>query len=377
MTNVYELVLERWQVKVAFVHDWLVTYRGGERVLEALLELYPEAPIFTLFYDAAKMPSSISTKKIITPPGLAFFGSARKALLPFLPAAIESFDLAEYDLVISTSSCVAKGCVPGPNTKHISYIHSPMRYIWDQKEHYFAGFKKIPLLNWLAEIVATKLRLWDTVSAARVDRFIANSAFVAQRVQRYYRREATVIHPPVDLQGLAPKERAANHTPYFLAAGAWVSYKRFDLAIAACRLAGKKLIIAGSGPMEAQLTAMASGKDVEIRKSPSREQWISLMQGAEALLFPGTEDFGITAIEALACGTPVLAHRSGGALDFIEENVNGVFFDSFSSENLAAALKLFDRKRFNTEKVAATATKYSREQFIQRFKEELRSFLQT
>lgn len=364
-------------MKVAFVHDWLVTYRGGERVLEALLELYPEAPIFTLFYTPSQMPKSISSRRVITPVGLGVLTPFRKALLPFLPTLIESFDLNDFDLVISTSSCVAKGCIPGPNATHVSYVHSPMRYIWDQKAQYFTGFLALPVVSWFAEWMASQLRMWDTVSATRVDHFIANSQFVAQRIRRYYRRDAVVIAPPVDLNEPKPKVRESSEPGYFLAAGAWVSYKRFDLAIDSCRQAGKKLIIAGSGPLAASFaTAAAQSKNtIEIVHAPDRTRWVSLLRGADALLFPGTEEFGVTAVEALSCGTPVIAHRSGGALDFIQPGVNGFFFDSFTAASLASAIQSFNVMEFDPKKVAATADRFGRTHFVDHVREELRRYL--
>ena len=362
-------------MRVAFVHDWLVTYRGGEKVLDALLQLYPDAPVYTLFYHPETMPASITRRKIIRPALLKPFTGLRKALLPVLPAAIEHLNLLDFDLIISTSSCVAKGCIPGPGAKHLSYIHSPMRYIWDQQEHYVGEWLHRPLSGPLIRAVTKRLRQWDVSSNDRVDQFVANSRFVAQRVKSLYHRDASVVHPPVEIGRFTPSAaRPSKEAPYFLAAGAWVPYKRFDLAIDACRLAGKRLVIAGSGPLATVFRAAARGSPlIEMRESSSDQEWVALMQGAEALLFPGTEDFGITAIEALACGTPVIAHRSGGALDFVTSGKNGLFFDEPQPESLLEVMKSFRREDFDPQAVAATAAAYGTPAFLAAMKQQIKN----
>ncbi|RYZ83435.1 MAG: hypothetical protein EOP04_19960 [Proteobacteria bacterium] len=225
-------------MRVAYVHDWLVTYRGGEKVLEALLELYPDAPIYTLFYSPAQMPASIQQRVVNVPKWLNRLKPLRKALLPILPAAIEALPLEDYDLVISTSSCVAKGVMIGPYAKHLCYIHSPMRYIWDQRQHYLNRERSFSPKEFLIHLLSQRLRIWDVSSNNQVDSFIANSSFVAKRIERYYARKAKVIHPPVDLERFFPTGNKGQKGDYFLAAGAFVSYKRFDLAIKACEELG-------------------------------------------------------------------------------------------------------------------------------------------
>ncbi|MFW7381200.1 MAG: glycosyltransferase [Oligoflexus sp.] len=359
-------------MRVAFVHDWLVSYRGGERVLEALCELYPDAPIYTLFYQPDSMPASFANRQIITPAWSRALLPLRKALLPVLPMMIESLPLERYDLVISTSSCVAKGIVTAPDSFHLCYIHSPMRYIWDQREHYLGSLRRIPIIREMVSCISSFLRIWDTASSTRVDRFIANSTFVAKRVRKYYGRDAGVIHPPVDVEPFQIAQAApfAENEPYFLAAGAFVSYKRFDLAIEACRLAKKKLVIAGSGPELQALQKMAKGRVIfDVR--PSKERWTSLFQHAEALLFPGVEDFGITAIEAMAAGTPVIAFQAGGALDFIQPNKTGLFFTEALPESLAACLETFEKSHFSTVDLQNFARDFTKGQFLTRMKLEL------
>lgn len=359
-------------MKVAYVHDWLVTYRGGERVLEALLELYPDAPIYTLFYDASQMPETINKKRIIYPKWLQPFKRFRKPLLPILPFIIESLPIESYDLVISTSSCVAKGIVPGPQSKHISYIHSPMRYVWDQRHHYLKGKPKI--VKMMFNLISTALRNWDTTSTVRVDSIIANSSFISSRIERYYGRKSTVVHPPVNT-GLFTPESPSQKQGYFLAAGAFVPYKGLDTAIKACETLGKKLIVAGSGPEEETIRRLA-GPNTQVLSQPSQKEWVKLFQEADAFLFPALEDFGITALEAMAAGTPVIAYRGGGALDFIQEGKTGQFFDEQKPESLAKTLESFDPTDYDQKQLHEFAEGFTKEHFLSKFKYELDSLIQ-
>ena len=358
-------------MRVAFVHDWLVTYRGGEKVLAALLELYPEAPIFTLFYDRAAMPPAITDRRVVVPPMLNSVRRLRKLMLPLLPRAIESLPLGDYDLLISTSSCVAKGAIKGPNARHLCYIHSPMRYIWDQQAEYIAGVKHIPGAAAGIKAMTPGLRRWDVGSATRVDRFIANSSFVRERVQRLYGCDAGVVHPPIAVESFQPSTARGG---YFLAAGAFVSYKRFELAIAACLQLGRRLVIAGSGPMESALRAQAAGR-VEFVINPSDDVLARLMAEAEALLFPGVEDFGMIAIEAMAAGTPVIAFAAGGARDFVIPGRTGVFFENPNAESLVAAIARFKRDQFSASALVEYAAGYNRNHFLQRMRGEIAALM--
>ena len=357
-------------MRVAYVHDWLVTYRGGEKVLEALLELYPEAPVYTLFYSPSQMPESIRKRTIIVPKWLNHLKLLRKALLPLLPAAIESLPLEDYDLVISTSSCVAKGVVVGPHAKHLCYMHSPMRYIWDQRQHYLNRERSFSPKEFLIHLLSQRLRMWDVSSNHGVDSFIANSSFVAKRITRYYRRDSKVIHPPVELELFYPKAGTSQIKDYFLVAGAFVNYKRFDLAIAACERLGLKLKVVGSGPDEKRLRTFA-GKHTEFIIKPNGAEWVKLFQGAKALLFPGIEDFGITAIEALAAHAPLIAFNGGGALDFVEDGRTGIFFDEASVESLMAAIVRFDKVVFQSNHLETFARKFSKANFLEKIRHEL------
>ncbi|MBP6218045.1 MAG: glycosyltransferase [Oligoflexales bacterium] len=364
-------------MRVAIVHDWLVSYRGGEKVLEMICDLYPDAPIYTLFCDRKKLPPSLQKKDIRTPPTLDHLTMIRKLLLPLLPSFIESFSLWDYDLVISSSSCVAKGVLTGPQTKHISYIHSPMRYIWDQRDSYFQNFNRIPLLSSVLHLLLSKLRLWDTVSSTRVDLMIANSSFVEKRIRRYYGRSSSLIHPPIDTEYFTidpSKPPPELEEPYYLVAGAFVPYKNFELAIEACEKLGRKLIIAGSGPCESSLRACVK-KYSSLVISPKDPDWRKLLQHAKGLLFPGVEDFGMLAVEAMACGTPVLALKAGGALDYVEEGLSGLFFEQNSLQSLMDGIEKFEKIPFQRESVRAVSQKFDKVTFLKKITSEINRVL--
>ena len=356
---------EKHKLKVAIVHDWLVSYRGGEKVLEAICELYPNAPIYTLFYDPKKLPPSLTRKDIRYSKKLNFFRRVRKLLLPFLPFFVESISLSDYDLIISTSSCVAKGIIPGPNTKHLSYVHSPMRYIWDQQKDYLSTKQYLPGMVWVIRYLCYRLRMWDTMSSCRVDYFVANSHFVSKRIEKYYRRRSEVIHPPINLSffsDLTPPKRRN----YFLIAGAFVPYKKFDLAIKACETLGRRLIVAGKGEEEERLKKI-SGPHTEFHIEPNDAEWKKLLSGADALIFPGVEDFGMIAVEAMACGTPVIAFKKGGALDFIKPGISGCFFTEQTPESLQETLLKFSLNDYDHNDIIHYAKNFSKERFTQKF----------
>jgi glycosyltransferase involved in cell wall biosynthesis len=263
---------------------------------------------------------------------------------------------------------VAKGVLVGAEARHLSYIHSPMRYIWDQRRYYLTPHRSLSLIEMIKHILLSKLRVWDVASNHRVDRFVANSSFVRARVKRYYGRDAQIVHPPVAIERFKPKNPKKGG--YFLAAGAFVNYKRFDLAIAACEKLGMKLIIAGSGPEEKQLRRLA-GKMTEIRLKPSADEWVRLFQDADALIFPGVEDFGITAIEALAAGTPLIALKAGGALDFVQEGKTGLFFQEASVDSLVKTLENFSNQVFNRDYLTTFAATFSRDSFQRKMRQEI------
>ncbi len=361
------------KMKVALVHDWLVTYRGGERVLESLCALYPEAPIFTLFHTPGSQPQSIESHRIVESP-LARIPGARQRhryFLPLYPWAIEQLDLREFDLVISTSHAVAKGAITRADALHICYVHAPMRYVWDFASEYFSH-ASLPV-RFMASATAPFLRLWDESTAHRVDHFIANSETVRQRIHKRYRREAAIIHPPVDIARFSP---GAGKRDYYLVVSALVPYKRTELVIEALAPLGRRLIIAGDGPERARLEQLAND-DVQFVGALSAAELAELYRGARALLFPGEEDFGITPLEAMASGTPVIAYGRGGATEtvipFGAPHPTGLFFAEQTASALRAAIERFETLTFLPEDGVRRASGFSRE----RFEKELKAFLRS
>ncbi len=345
-------------IKVALVHDWLTGRRGGEKVLEVLAELFPQAPIYTLFHFPGSQIPEIEKRIILTSflQRLPFLKSHYRTYLPLFPLAVELFDLQEFELVISSSHCVVKGVIPRPDALHISYIHSPVRYAWNQYFAYFSA-QKLPLFSKIfIPPVIHYLRLWDESASSRVDHFVANSSNVARRIQKYYRREAEVIPAPVDTEFFRPGERRAED--YYVIVSALVPYKMIDLAIVAFNRWGGRLKIVGQGPDIKKLKRLA-GANIEFLGAVDSSLLLRLLQDARALVLPGEEDFGITALEAEACGTPVIALGRGGALETVIAEKTGIFFPEPKVESLLAALDKFQGLEFNKPDVRSHAMKFS------------------
>jgi len=335
-------------VKVALVHDWLTGMRGGEFVLEALCELFPEADIFTLLHIPGSVSPIIEKHTIHT----SFIGRLPDVerryrwYLPLMPMAIESFRLEGYDLVISSSHCVAKGIRPG-GAPHICYCHTPMRYAWDMYHHYFNRQRMGAAQLFAIERIIPLMRKWDLASSDRVDAFVANSAYVARRIGRIYRREASVVHPPVDVEYFTsgPSQKSEDH---YLMVSAFAPYKRIDLALEAFGRMGKKLVVAGGGEDDARLRANTA-ENISFLGPVSKERLRELYKSAAAFIFPGEEDFGITPVEAMACGAPVIAYGAGGALETVagldDDRPTGVFFPEQTVEALIEAVETFEKRR--------------------------------
>ena len=349
-------------MKVALVHDWLPFMGGAERVLENFVMLYPEAPIYTTIYNESKIDGPIKNAKIIT----SHLQKKNKEitnhrrLFPFMPTAIESFDLNDYDIVLSDSSSVAKGVITKPDTMHICYCHSPMRYGWEFSHEYagkMAG--KGGLKNKILSYFLTAIRLWDRVSSDRVDYFIANSENVAKRIWKHYRRECVVIHPPVrcNLFNISDIDE-----DYFLIVSRLQEYKRIDLAVEAFNELGLPLVIIGDGPDREKLENM-SKDNIKFLGRESDEVIKEHYSKCRAFLFTGEEDFGITPLEAMASGRPVIAYRKGGALETVVENETGVFFDNQNKEDLIKAINKFEKMSFDKKKVREHALKFDEEVF--------------
>lgn len=341
------LTLTEFSLRVAIVHHWLVTWRGGERVLAEICRLFPGAPIHTLFGSPQLMPEPIASH-----PGRTSFLDAgrrfREWLLPLYPLGVRSLDLRDYDLVISSDASVAKGVRTRPDAIHLCYCHAPARYAWDFPEEYVRAQIPAPLRP-LAYAGLAWIRHYDRRAASRVDAFATNSEAVASRIDRHYGREAAVVPPPVDLERFAP-DPATSREEFYLCAGQLVPYKCADLAVEACRRTGRRLVVVGEGPLESRLRAMA-GDGIEFRGACPDAELRDLYQRCRALIFPGEEDFGIVPLEAMACGAPVVALGRGGALETVIGSrageppplgATGLFFDEPSVPSLCAALDAFE-----------------------------------
>ena len=346
--------------RVAVIHDWLTGMRGGESVLEGILDVVPEAEIFTLFHFAGSVSERIESRPIHSSSvqRLAERAADYRHLLPLFPRAVAEWDLRSFDLVVSSSHCVAKGVDP-KGRPHLCYCHTPMRYIWDRFDDYFPRSR--PLRRAAAMTMAPWLRRWDVRTAAGVTGFVANSNFVRGRIERFYRRSAEVIHPFVDGVFLqAPLEERRDD--YHVIVSALVPYKRVDLAIAAVRGSSRKLLILGDGPLAEELRAR-SGPNVELTGPVSRSRIVEALSRARSLILPGVEDFGITPLEAMALGTPVVALREGGVLDTVVDGVTGIFFDEPSPAALRDALDAVESRDWDRAAIRARAALFSRSRF--------------
>ena len=354
-------------MKVAIVHYWLVTMRGGEKVLEELCKMFPEADIFTNVYNPSKISDVIKQHKIITtkinrwPLAKKFY----QKYMPFMPKALMELDLTSYDLIISSESGPAKGVCPSPSAFHLCYCHTPMRYLWDMYHEYFA--KANPLVKFFMKKMIPGLRQWDVMSSNLVDHFIANSSFVAARIQRYYNRKADVVFPPCAIEKYINNPR--NPKDYYLFFGQLVGYKRADLAIQACISSNRRLIVIGEGKSKQAKKYEHTGL-VTFTGRISDEQIAKYLSEAKALLFPGIEDFGIIPVEANAAGCPVLAYKKGGACDSILENKTGLFFEEQTPQALISCMDKFENLQKETNAFLDRAVytkhvqKFSRDQFI-------------
>ena len=328
-------------MKVAIIHYWLINMRGGEKMLEALLEMFPEADIYTHVYNPGKVSPLIGSRRVFTSRinRLPFARKLYQLYMPLMPNALMDFNLQQYDLVISSEAGPAKGVVPNPNAYHLCYCHSPMRYLWDMYHEYFRGTN--PIVRFFMNRLIPTLRLWDIASANLVDRFVTNSHYVAKRIRRIYNREAEVVYGPAPIERFLATERKPSD--YYLFFGQVTGYKRADIAIEACLKSGRKLIVAGAGAKKKYIKKIGKTGLVTFPGRVSDEDAAALFAGAKALLYPGIEDLGLVPIEANAAGCPVIAFRQGGAVETVKENVTGIFFNEQSPESLIAALDLFER----------------------------------
>jgi len=349
-------------VKCAIVHDWLTGMRGGEKCLEVFCELLPHADLFSLLHIKGKMSDVIEGMNIRTSfvQKLPFVESKYRHYLPLFPRAIERFDFTEYDLIFSSSHCVAKGATPRPDALHICYCYSPMRYVWDMFDAYFGEHRTGRLKRAIIGKFAARLRDWDRRTCDRVDKFVAISEHVHKRIQKNYERDADVIHPPVDCSYF---HSVGKPHDYYLVASAFAPYKRIDLAIETFNELRKPLKVIGSGQDEDRLRGMA-GPNIEFLGAVSDEELRQAYSGCRTFIFPPEEDFGIMPIEAMACGRPVIAYGVGGALETVTEET-GVFFPEQTVPALKSAIEEFEHREseFRPETARAQALKFDRPVF--------------
>lgn len=372
--------------KVAIVHDWLTGMRGGERCLEVFCEIFPKADLFTMLHVKGSVTKTIEAMRVKTSAlqRLPFAEKKYRYYLPLMPRFIEKFDLSTYDLVLSSSHCVAKGIKPGPDTRHICYCYSPMRYIWDLHDSYF-GKEGMGALEGLAmSLFRGYLRNWDRRTAKRVDEFIAISRFVAERIRKCYGRESEVVYPPVNASFYVPQKGPGY---YFLMVTAMAPYKRVDLAIRAFNRLKLPLKIIGTGQMASRLKEIA-GPNIEFMGWRSDEEVRDVYAGCRAFIFPGVEDFGITPLEAQSCGRPVIALGRGGALETVApvnpegmtgvpaQQATGVFFYGQAEGELEEAVITFLRieKDFQPDVIRRNALKFDRAEFKKNMETHLKDF---
>ena len=355
--------------KTALVHYWLTGMRGGEKVVQSLCNIFPDIDIFTLVYNKEKISDEINSHKITTSFIQKFPRAKTKYqnYLPFMPVAVEQFDLSDYDMVISSESGIAKGVITKPETCHICYCHSPMRYLWNMYFDYMnnekPGMLKRNFIRWYFNY----LRVWDLASSARVDYFVCNSDNVKKRIKKYYRRDAEVIYPPVDVERYRPMEADKD---YYLIVSQLVSYKRVDLAIKAFNELGKELIIIGKGPELNKLKKDASS-NIKFLGWVEDSDLAKYYAEAKAFIFPGEEDFGITPVEAQACGTPVIGFGKGGLLETVVADQTGIFFEEQEPDSLIAAVDRFEsiKHDFKKDIIRKNSLKFSIKKFEDKFQE--------
>ncbi|MDP2208391.1 MAG: glycosyltransferase [Bacteroidota bacterium] len=359
------------KLKIALVHDWLTGMRGGEKVLEVLCELFPDATLFTLVHNKGSVSPAIENMKIRTSiiQHLPKSVSRYQYYLPLMPFAIERFDMREYDVIISSSHAVAKGVKVRKNAIHICYCHTPMRYIWDQYENYFGRTQSGLATRTAMSLFRRYLQKWDVKSSSRVNYFIANSKNVQERILRIYNRESEVIYPPVETSRFKISQ---NEGEYFLIVSALVPYKRIDIAVAAFNDMGERLVIVGVGS-ELEKLKKSAKPNIEFHGWASDDVISGYYSKCKSLVFPGEEDFGIVPLEAMASGKPVIAFAKGGTLETVVENRTGMFFKDQSKESLIGAVRRINMKQFDPNTIQQHALEFDRKIF----KEKLKSYIES
>ena len=350
-------------MNIAIVHDWLSEFAGADKVLFQLKQIFPDADIYTSIYDKKKVPQFAKWEiKTTYLQRLPLAKKLRPILIPLMPLAFEQLDLSKYDVVISNSTSAAKGVITRPNTCHISYCHTPTRYLWEP------SMDKRASTSWLRRKVNHTLRIWDLAASARVDYFLGNSNFICKRIKKFYRRDSEAMYPPVDTSFYHPKKEDVKKGDFYLFVGRFVPYKKADLVVEAFNKLGAEVRLIGSGPDEEKLRSMAK-KNVKFLGRASDKELYENLKSAKAVIFPSEEDFGIVPVEAMACGTPVIAYGVGGAKETVIEGKTGEFFAEQTPEALIQAVKNFDQSKYKFEDLRSRAEEFSVEVFRKHFKE--------
>jgi glycosyltransferase involved in cell wall biosynthesis len=358
-------------MKVAVVHEWLVTHAGSERVVEEILNLHPEADLFSLVdFLPEELRYFIQHKSVKTSflQRLPFANPHFRQYLPLMPLAIEQFDLSPYNLILSSNHAVAKGVMTHPDQLHICYVHTPVRYAWDLQQQYLQGANlQRGIKAVLANAILHYLRLWDVTSVNRVDHFIANSQFVARRIWKTYRRQATVIHPPVVVDRFRPQRQREE---FYLTLSRFVPYKRVDLIVEAFNRLGLPLVVIGSGAGEKQIRALA-GANVQVLEHQPESVVVDYMQRCKAFVYAAAEDFGISLVEAQAAGAPVITYGKGGAIETVIPGKTGIFFPEQTVESIMQAVQQFESctTQFDVDDLRQNADRFSPERFHREFSE--------
>lgn len=358
-------------MKVALIHDHLAQDGGAEKVLKIFAEMFPDAPIYTLLYEKKNADKYYRGRDIQTsiiqkmPGGVKHY----QWYMPFMPMAVEFFDLTGYDVVLSDTSSFAKGVITSSHTLHICYCHTPTRYLWSDTHQYINELKYNKYFKKLISLVLNYIRIWDRLAADRVDKYIANSKFVANRINKYYKRDSTIIYPPVEIDQFSVAEKIGD---YFLIGGRLAPYKRVDIVVEAFKKSGKKLKIFGNGVDENRLRKMADGaKNIEFLGRVDDKARAELYKNCLAFINPQEEDFGITVVEAMASGRPVIAYRRGGAIETVKEGLSGEFFAEQTSEAVYQAIEKFNVSKYEPEKIRQYAETFS----VARFKREISEYI--
>jgi len=356
--------------KIAIVHDWLTNYAGAEQVVSAFLEIFPEAPVFTSLYKPDKLPGVFRKRKVYASYLQKFSFLKHQLLFPFMGRAFEQFDLSGFDIVLTSSHASSKGVITKPETLHICYCHTPTRYLWSHYHEYLDQMEfgiLNPIIRWRMPKIAHKLRLWDRVAADRVDLWIANSRNTASRIEKYYRAKSTVIYPPVNTGLYRPVEEVKD---FYLVCSRLIPYKKVDLVIEAFNKLKLPLKIIGTGSIESNLKKMA-GPNIEFLGRISDDDLKKYYAQAKALVFPAEEDFGLTPVESMAGGRPVIAYNKGGAKETVIPDITGIFFDEQNKESIIKAIQKFQKTKFEPTTIRNHAEQFD----IKIFKEKVKKFV--